>query len=841
MSSPELPHDPTDTLFDLARTLERLHAFHPQNIINTLHGALQEAYYDRELDIMADLYGDQLQGFRDGPRPETQPITPDSWDELIDPGQPTIGLHPWSVADGPLLAMASQRMRARGEPGCNFVLLPPELVAREFTTHRGKYRFAQRGILVDQHGVMHKGDFPEPIRLDAINSEDLTSHTDRQQIKLINTPEQQKFLKDKLAVMQTLDQAGIRHPRLYGVHEPHQQASAEIILELLNTHDELVVKPSSAALGQGVLLLDKKSVDPDELTHQLAACHATHQKIMAEERIHSLPLSHPNSGVPLDWNMRMLIVGGRLIGTYVRQGRYGGPVNISQGARPKNLQKTLTSCGLDIDDQMLVMGRLGQLARKIHETIDANFMGVDICLPADLEPTVIEINDERSGGLRNVAICGSRERFAAPEAAVRALRNGLFPRYKPRQAPKIRRPVPVSVTDRQFFRSLAFLAAEGPEEKAFVQSHVNRLAISPGVPDEIRFLARELHTSINARDTQELSVDPRIDSSRAIAIGEVALGSGLVEVAHNSLAIAANADPTNTKTRSTIAEILIENDEAAIELFARHTRSTESTQAQAIALVWHTIDQTIEHDELSIRTSKQLEHIVASYLSTPLHKRTNIAEPLNLLFTELSASEQNAVLPVLDTLVTLDALARQDYATAGDKLAAAPHPLAEGAESYAPISGLVMSHLEHTTDPLARYAYSIASLRVGDLPSAIQSAGHLPPELLVTVQPHIAAAFVDNLAELGLVMESDRLRQITTSQTLDQAFPEGQPADIVGQLIYHLYGIADALHTGNADNGWAHLRDFDQICSTRNGLGFDGVIDFATGALGALEVTDTES
>jgi len=61
-------------------------------------------------------------------------ITSQNWRTLVDSSQPTIGLHVGELSYAPVLAWASQRLRARGEQSCNVLLLPMPGMARWWTT-----------------------------------------------------------------------------------------------------------------------------------------------------------------------------------------------------------------------------------------------------------------------------------------------------------------------------------------------------------------------------------------------------------------------------------------------------------------------------------------------------------------------------------------------------------------------------------------------------------------------------------------------------------------------------------------------------------------------------------
>lgn len=365
---------------------------------------------------------------------DTSPYHPEAPEvDAIDPSQPTLGLRTQvAVGGGVLLASAAYRLRQDGEDICNVAILPDLAFSDEYITRKGL--FAGMAFVADTDITLTSRQFSPALQIDAIPSTQLgRAGNTGQRLRFINEPAIEEVLVDKRKCHALLARSGILHaPALLENVPPDDPALYHILSRAYDSGEAVVIKPVLGERGQGVLMVDPAELPADEVFRRLRHTYVQDEQLVVEPWVRSRELRSPETSVRQDWNIRALIMGGTLVGGYARIGAMGTPINMAKGARAESLPSVLERCGLSDYQSQLVYGSLHELAERLHSVLPAACMGVDIIIDEQLQPTLIEVNGERSGGLKNTITAGrdiADWKIAAE--AVRSLHRTLFRHRRP--------------------------------------------------------------------------------------------------------------------------------------------------------------------------------------------------------------------------------------------------------------------------------------------------------------------------------------------------------------------------------------------------------------------------
>ncbi len=345
-----------------------------------------------------------------------------------DPDQPTLGIrYQTSLGGHALLAAAAHRLRADGERICNVVIMPDLPFSTEYATRKGY--FTQDGVVaISPYGVRACA-FDPPVQVDALPSTQLSDpQAIRRHVKFVNDPASELLLNDKRRANDLLNRSGIPHAS--ALIPSIKSTSPKLLSFLEQTHRAqvpVVVKPALGERGDGVLMIDPSQQSADEMRARVQKTYVTENTLLVEPWLQSRPLYHPQTGIRQDWNIRAVVMGGRLAGAYARVAPYGAPINIAKGAQAESLEHVLDRCEVSPAGRKLLKRRLETLSKSLYDAVPANCMGIDVIVSDDLQPHIIELNGERSGGLNN-SMTASRELpdWDVAISAVRNLHQALF-------------------------------------------------------------------------------------------------------------------------------------------------------------------------------------------------------------------------------------------------------------------------------------------------------------------------------------------------------------------------------------------------------------------------------
>jgi len=234
------------------------------------------------------------------------------------------------------------------------------------------------------------------------------------------------LVDDKLKTKQLAIDSGIAVPKLYSVISyNHQLKNLE---EILNNHNELVIKPSHGSGGNGILVLTGKIgklyktasgdlISINAIRHYISnilsgmySLGGIPDQAFLEYRIKSDSVFNAVSfkGVP---DIRIIVFQGIPVSAMVRlpTSDSNGKANLHQGAIGVgvNLENGLTTYGV-IGNEMVTehpdtghpikniqiprWNEILQIAVKCSDTVGLGYLGVDIVLDGTLGPLMLELN-----------------------------------------------------------------------------------------------------------------------------------------------------------------------------------------------------------------------------------------------------------------------------------------------------------------------------------------------------------------------------------------------------------------------------------------------------------------
>lgn len=550
---------------------------------------------------------------------ELRPLDATAWQELIDPKQPTLGLRLHFINEV-ALCRAAQQLRAQGEPAPNIVMLPEKVFAKEWESKRAYY--AQRGILVDKDGVLYRGEFPEPLQIHASQASETPIFHPRRFSKKIfhfNPGGTETLLEDKELTSKLLDQLELPHSRLL---VPPTNAGSFDVESLFAIGKDFVIKPRHGQQGIGVRLVDHQNDTPADISRYIKEGYAEDTELIAEEWVHGTPFAHPESGAELDWNLRAIVMGDTYVGSYVRAGLKGSPINLACGAEAYSLEEAYDNCGLDDNQRALVANRVKELCEATRQ-IGAGVMGLDIIIDTNLQPHIIEINGEKSGGLENVMLAGKDEIDWRPaHAAVRGLM-----RFVSRQGPirhlRHKGRASLALSTREILDGVQYAQSNTAKGQELLDFTLEKLRDPYGFPEKSQEAIRRFIESQENGLRTEIPADYMRIRDEMSKLLENEDRQALYELFNKAVA----HDPTNITRLEAFASFISENDEETISRYCllELEQETNPEKAQAIATMKYcSLLNLTELDSMLVshETRRQVINALTTYYMLPLQDRT---------------------------------------------------------------------------------------------------------------------------------------------------------------------------------------------------------------------------
>ncbi len=186
---------------------------------------------------------------------------------------------------------------------------------------------------------------------------DLLGVAHRNGIQLVNPPKSLEVCIDKFLTTSLCADAGIAVPRTMIFQDAHQALEG-----LQNLGGDAIVKPLFGSEGRGMVRIS----DPDTGWRVLSAIEKMGQVIYLQEFV-----SHPG------WDLRVLVLGGKILGGIKRDGRGHWRTNISQGG---------------FAEPFPVPEQAASMALAATQVTGVVFGGIDLLLDAFGNWKLIEVN-----------------------------------------------------------------------------------------------------------------------------------------------------------------------------------------------------------------------------------------------------------------------------------------------------------------------------------------------------------------------------------------------------------------------------------------------------------------
>lgn len=253
------------------------------------------------------------------------------------------------------------------------------------------------------------------------------------------------LVDDKLKTKKLAQDAGIAVPDLYGTIEIEHDIPK--LAEIVEGHDDFVIKPSQGSGGNGIVVIVGKRRDKyikasgDMITNEDLAHHCSNilngmyslggsaDKAMIEYRVKFDPLFEHISyrGVP---DIRTIIFKGVPVAAMVRlptrasdgkanlhQGAVGAGIDLRTGKTIRAVcrERVITQhpdTGMDIPGlQIPHWDDLLTLSAQCYDLAGLGYMGVDVVLDADRGPLVLELNARPGLSIQIANGMGMRKRL----------------------------------------------------------------------------------------------------------------------------------------------------------------------------------------------------------------------------------------------------------------------------------------------------------------------------------------------------------------------------------------------------------------------------------------------
>ncbi len=355
---------------------------------------------------LAKMIDNELLPFQtDGTHWNDQPLSDEIFAQLYDSRLPTIGLRADFFPSASLYALAAAKLKEEGSAVSNVILLPPGPYSVERLDRRNL--FAGRGWMVDANGALYGGEFPGWVPINLVTDQErLLDHRVRggmaKRTYVVEGTAQATILADKTKADTYLNGA---QPKCLAVtgFGPDTKVLVE---ELLSQHGSLVVKPIKGKAGIGVIVLNQNTSTTDHLLEQLEMAYLPGEELVIEERIPCLPLYDTQFDIHYDWNIRVLAIGGSVVGHYARVGKKDVPINMHQGAVAKSTYDALCMAGISSDEIDSIINKLEDQSNEMAKAVGQVVIGGDVIITPDHEIRWVELNGSNSGGLSNIINTG---------------------------------------------------------------------------------------------------------------------------------------------------------------------------------------------------------------------------------------------------------------------------------------------------------------------------------------------------------------------------------------------------------------------------------------------------
>lgn len=346
------------------------------------------------LDIV---YGAAVEQYRKEADPRYERIqyqTDDLGDWCFDEEQPTVVAYDTVGIEGFLmLGQASARLRARGQPGANFLMAVAGVHAETFFEQDGQdYMALHAGYVLDKSGSITVFDTDVPyvasmVDIGLSNCVGLSTaqHIIQTNIPLLR-PERSFALEDKWLMKQRLMEFGIPTPngRACTLDEL-QQFTADDLPECF------VVKPRSGMLGKLVYIFDR-GWDDAKMETALGAYEQYDQELLVEEYIDGMPLRSKKVGGDAAWNIRAVVYNG-YCGGFARVSPVGQPSNEASGATVMSIPKLMKALSYQsVLDPEELLANITYVANRASLVLPDVAMGLDIMVAANGQPQIVEVN-----------------------------------------------------------------------------------------------------------------------------------------------------------------------------------------------------------------------------------------------------------------------------------------------------------------------------------------------------------------------------------------------------------------------------------------------------------------
>jgi hypothetical protein len=591
-------------------------------------------------------------------------LKPEIWKRYFDPAQPVLGIRRSGIPNGGLLATAAAQLREQGESICNVLLLPELAFGNE--GHTTEY-FAGRGIIMDARGNPYGGDLPKPVRIDAFPATGNEGAWDKSiTTKYINPPAFERATWDKSIMQQRLAQTDIPHVSALVANVTAGDAELQAtVLSLMNGGEAIVIKPTDASLGRGVMMIDPAHISPKAVIDQLKERQQTDPgaQYMLERWARSRPLTHSETGIPLDWNIRTYLAGGKHIGEYGRVGDLGYPVNISRGAKAENLDSVFDACKLTTEARRFVLEQLGIMYEQVADAFpEAGILGLDTIILPTLQPLLLEINGERAGGLSNIIKTNSGDMTSARNA-IRNLHNYLFRQVlRPTEPPH---KVDSAIRAQDLADALHFIDFDDTPEPMLKLVHALP-HLSVDLPQNLRESIENFRKPYIFASHIERATSQDIQRDISVAAIEVQRRTnGNEPNIYEPINVWTNVDPTNVVRQRAGANLLrglaeIPNRSKVLEATLQiPAQSAEDAKAMSRALFFSMLDR-LGYNTIDLSTQTRTIFMEAS---TAFYKQA----PETRCFPSMDRSKLfPGEIPLIDDMLThitaFGYIARRDYA-----------------------------------------------------------------------------------------------------------------------------------------------------------------------------------
>lgn len=319
-------------------------------------------------------------------------LSGESFETFYDPSAPTILVDPYiNFSGNEMLGIVAYEPETRA----NIVYISTSAGHAKIvnTADDGNHLVVTHGVCVLPGGKVIAGKFPEPIRADAIDTADITliEQCEAAGIHTLHSSENERELRDKRKLRSLVSPEIINIPK---------QITEDAFLSREDISG-LVIKPAGLSQGTGVYLTDEHT-DPQRAKETYNFLKRHGYDPLVEERIRSWPITDPETGERLDWNVRAIASNGQALGMYVRAETWGKTVNRSKGARAIPMEKLVDYTENEEVAQRLIR-TLGAAATKLSIEYPSAIDGLDITIDESGEAALFELNGGRCGGIQTIA------------------------------------------------------------------------------------------------------------------------------------------------------------------------------------------------------------------------------------------------------------------------------------------------------------------------------------------------------------------------------------------------------------------------------------------------------